>query len=94
MSGKHHFQQLIFSLKNWTRKDGKQSIFNSQYLPLFPIFNPHIHPICNLWTIKPTKVHLPTIYTTPNHASSPKKIVKLWTNNKSYKKSVLVRNKR
>ena len=62
MSGKYHFQQLIFSLKNWTRKDGEQSIFNSQYLAILPRFNPYIHTICSLCIIEPTKVHLPTIY--------------------------------
>ena len=77
MSGKHHLQQLIFSLKNWTRKDGKQYIFNSQYLACLPLLNPYIHTICSLCIVEPTKVHLSTIYSISQCAFSAKKIVNL-----------------
>ena len=43
----------------------------------------YIHTICSLWIIKPTKVHLSTIYSISKVAFSPKKIVIHWTHNKS-----------
>ena len=94
MSGQHHFQQLVFSLKKWTRKDGEQSISNSQYLACLPLFNPYIHTICSLCIVQPTKVHLSTIYSISQGAFSLKKIVNLWSHNKSKKKLVLVSNQK
>ena len=52
---------------------------NSQYLACLLLFIHHIHTICSLWTIKPTKVRLPTTHNIPRHAFSPKKIVAHWT---------------
>ena len=83
MSLKHDFQQLIFSRFFWTTDWGKQEIYNSRYLACLPPLSPYIHTICSLWSIKPTKVNHSTIYTTSKHAFSPKKIVNLWTHNKS-----------
>ena len=67
----------------WTTEWGKQEIYNSRYLACLPLFNPYIHTIRSPQTIKPTTDHLSTIYTTSKHAFSLKKIVNLWTHNKS-----------
>ena len=84
------FGTISISTWNW----GKHEIYNSQYLACLPLFNPYIYTICSLWIIKPTKVHLSTIYPISQHPLSAKKIVNLWTHNQSYKNGVLVRNKK
>ena len=84
------FGTISISTWNW----GKDEIYNSQYLACLPLFNPYIYTVSSLWIIKPTKVHLSTIYPISQLPFSPRKIVNLWTHNKSYKNGVLVRNKK
>ena len=84
------FGTISISTWNW----GKLKIFNSQYLPCLPLFNPYIYTVSSLWIIKPTKVHLSTIYPLSQLPFSPRKIVNLWRYKKSLKKYVLVRNKK
>ena len=50
-------------------------MFHSQYLASLPLFNPYVHTIRSLCIIKPTKVHLSTIYSISQGAFSLKKIV-------------------
>ena len=83
------FGTISISTWNW----GKLKKINSQYLPCLPLFNPYIYTVSSLWIIKPTKVHLSTIYPISQLPFSPRKIVNLWTHNKSLKKHVLVINK-
>ena len=84
------FGAISISTWNW----GKLTNFNSQYLPCLPLFNPYIYTVSSLWIIKPTKVHLSTIYPISQLPFSPRKIVNLWRYKKSLKKHVLVRNKK
>ena len=84
------FGTISISTWNW----GKHEIYNSQYLACLPLFNPYIYTVSSLWIIKPTKVHLSTIYPISQLPFSPRKIVNLWRYKKSLKKHVLVRNKK
>ena len=73
----------FFPFRKWTRKNGKQYIFNSQYLASLPFFNPYIYTICSVCIIEPTKVHLSTIYSISQGALSLNKIVNLWRRNQN-----------
>ena len=75
------FGTISISTWNW----GKHEIYNSQYLACLPLFNPYIYTVSSLWIIKPTKVHLSTIYPISQLPFSPRKIVNLWRYRKSLK---------
>ena len=75
------FGTISMSTWNW----GKHEIYNSQYLVCLPLFNPYLYTVSSLWSIKPTKVHLCTIYPISQLPFSPRKIVNLWRYKKSKK---------